>query len=109
MTNANRIDLDLSNLGNLNEEVRAMFPALVQSLPMDDTKTKARLNISIAIRRAQADSSLLALSYTLRPTFPNKAQAILARADLAGNLSVDPDDLPDRTPAFPNMEFIKED
>ena len=109
MPNANDlIDLDLSNLGDLNEEVRAMFPSLVKSLPMDDTSTKARLNISITIKRAQADSSLLALSYVLSPKYPNKSKAILARADLAGNLSVDPDDLPDRTPTLP-MTFIKEE
>ena len=29
---SNLIDLDLSNLGSLNEEVRSLFPSLVKSL-----------------------------------------------------------------------------
>ena len=36
-----KVDLDLSTLGNLNQEVRGLLPLLLNSIPMDDDKTNA--------------------------------------------------------------------
>ena len=43
------IELDLSNIGELNREVRGLIPSLINSL--DDDKSKAKLNITVEFKR----------------------------------------------------------
>lgn len=106
--NANaKVDLDLSTLGNLNQEVRSLLPLLLNSIPMDDDKTKARLNISIELKRLPDSATGVAVSYSVKPVYPKKAQSMLCRADLTGNLSVDLEDLPDRNLPFTEMKEFK--
>lgn len=106
--NANaKVDLDLSTLGDLNQEVRGLLPLLLNSIPMDDDKTKARLNISIELKRLPDSATGVAVSYSAKPVYPKKAQSMLCRADLTGNLSVDLEDLPDRNLPFPEMKEFK--
>ena len=108
--NANaKVDLDLSTLGNLNQEVRGLglLPLLLNSIPMDDDKTKARLNISIELKRLPDSATGVAVSYSAKPVYPKKAQSMLCRADLSGNLSVDLEDLADRNLPFTDMKEIE--
>lgn len=109
MTNANTVDFDLSTFGELNAEVRNILPSLVKSIPPYDAKTKASLAITIDIKRAPDSATLVALSYSLRPTYPKKAQSVLCRTDLTGNLSVDQDDVRTFNLPFPGEEILKED
>lgn len=106
--NANaKIDLDLSTLGNLNHEVRGLLPLLLNSIPVDDAKTKARLNICIELKRLPDSTTGVSVSYSAKPVYPKKAQSLLCRADLTGNLSVDLEDLADRNLPFTEMKEFK--
>lgn len=106
--NANaKVDLDLSTLGNLNQEVRGLLPLLLNSIPVDDAKSKAKLNISIELKRLPDSAPGVAVSYSAKPVYPKKAQSMLCRADLTGNLSVDLEDLPDRNLPFTEMKEFK--
>lgn len=62
-----KVDLDLSTLGNLNQEVRGLLPLLLNSIPMDDDKTKAKLNISIELKRLPDSATGVAVSYIVVP------------------------------------------
>lgn len=100
--------LDLTSLGSLNADVRALLPDLVQSLPLDDATARAALDIHIEIKRLPDTTTLVGLTYTVRPKFPKRSQSILARSDLGGALRVDPADMPDRTLDL-RFETIEED
>ena len=108
MNTNTKIDLDLSTLGNLNQEVRGLLPLLLNSIPVDDAKAKAKLNISIELRRLPDSATGVAVSYSAKPVYPKKAQSMLCRADLTGNLSIDIEDLPERNLPFTEMKEFKE-
>ena len=92
------IDLDLSSLGELNAEVRNLIPALIKSL--DDEKSKAKLTINIDFKRLKDSESAIIASYAVKPVFPKKAQNILCRTDLCGNLTTEPGLLRQQTLPF---------
>jgi hypothetical protein len=81
------VDLDLSTLGRLNEEVRALLPSLVNAL--SDDGDKARLAISIEIKRVKDTETTLTVADSVKPSFPKKAQVVLCRRDLVENLRTD--------------------
>jgi hypothetical protein len=80
----NMTDLDLSTLGDLNKEVRDLIPSLVNSL--DDDEAKAKLSITIQFQRMEGSATAIIASYALKPVYPKRAQNILCRKDLVGNL-----------------------
>ena len=80
-------DLDLSTLGELNEKVRNLFPSLVQAL--EDEDDKASLNISVSLTRMKGSDSAIVVKYAVKPVYPKRAQALLCRADLTGNLKTE--------------------
>jgi len=83
------VELDLSNIGELNREVRALIPSLVNSL--DDDKSKSKLNITIEFKRMKDSETAIVTGYSLKPVYPKRAQNILCRRDLVGNLHTEAD------------------
>lgn len=79
------IELDLSTMNKLNDEVKALLPSLVKSL--ENEKDKASLNITISLERVKDTDSMLQITHSVKPTYPKRANVILARQDFAGNLS----------------------
>ena len=99
--NANgMIDLDLSTLGELNAEVSSLIPALVKSLA--DEKSKAKVTITIDFKRMKDSESAVIVAYAVKPVFPKKAQNVLCRTDLCGNLSTEPQIMKQ-----PNLPFVQ--
>lgn len=81
------VDLDLTTMVDLNQEVRNVLPALVKSL--QEEKDKATLSISISFQRVKDTDTMLQVTHSVKPGFPKRARAILARQDLLGNLTTE--------------------
>jgi len=81
------VDLDLTTMVDLNQEVRNMLPALVKSL--QEEKDKATLSISITFERVKDTDTMLQITHCVKPGFPKRARAMLARQDLCGNLQAE--------------------
>lgn len=89
------VNLDLTTMGDLNRDSKEMLKALVQS--MKDATDKASLTITIALERVKDTDTMLRVTHSVKPNFPKKAHAILARQDLVGNL------MTEATPAQKNI------
>jgi hypothetical protein len=82
-------DLNLMTMADLNREFTALLPSLVNSLT--DEKDRAKLNIAIDFQRLKDSSTGVIVSYSIKPTYPRRAQSLLCRTDLTGNLMADVD------------------
>jgi hypothetical protein len=80
------VNLDLSTMGGLNDEVRTLIKALSVSLGEDD---KAAINITINMKRVEDTDHLIDVTWKVKPAYPGKSRKIIANADLVGNLTVD--------------------
>lgn len=103
--NNNMVDLDLATLGELNREVRALIPSCVSSL--HDDKDKAKISITIEFKRMSDSETGVFTTYAVKPSYPKRAQNILCRTDLIGNLKIEADLL--RQPNLPFVQEIKEE
>lgn len=79
------VDLDLTTMEGLNEEVRRQLHALSKSMLEDD---KASLTITINLKRIEDTDTLMDITYKVKPTFPSKSRKLVANTDLVGNLHV---------------------
>lgn len=78
------VNLDLSTMTKLNEEVKALIPSLVKSL--ENEKDKASLSITVTFERVRDTDTMLQITHSVKPAYPKRANVILARQDLVGNL-----------------------
>lgn len=92
------VDLDLTTLGSLNEEVRALLPSLITSL--QEESDKASLNVTISFKKMKDADTAVVAQYAIKPSYPKRAQAILCRTDLTGNLKTELDPLKHQTAAL---------
>lgn len=105
MNNNGTVDLDLSTLGDLNREVRDLIPSCVNSL--HDDKGKAKISITIEFKRMGDSATAVIASYAVKPSYPKRAQNILCRTDLIGNLTTEAALL--RQPNLPFAQEVKEE
>lgn len=103
--NNGMVDLDLSTLGELNREVRDLIPSCVNSL--HDDKGKAKISITIEFKRMGDSETAVIASYAVKPSYPKRAQNILCRTDLIGNLTTEAALL--KQPNLPFTQEIKEE
>lgn len=89
------VDLNLATLGELNTECAALIPSLVRCL--NDSKTKSKLTITIEFKRLEDSDTAIVVGYAVKPVYPKKAQKMLCRTDLVGNL---------RTEALPQSQQL---
>lgn len=78
------VNLDLSTIGDLNAECVALIPSLIKSLY--DGKCKSKLNITIEFKRMEDSETAVVVGYSVKPAYPKRAQKMLCRTDLTGNL-----------------------
>jgi len=89
------VTLDLATMEGLNDEVRNLLVLLSSSLINEDDK--ASIGITINLKRPKDMSTLMEVSYKVKPIYPTRSRHILARSDLVGNLKVE------ATPAQKNL------
>jgi hypothetical protein len=94
--------LDLTTMAGLNAEVISLFKSL--SASMEQEGDKASINISIDMKRVRDTSSLMDVTWKVKPSYPGRSRKIMAHADLIGNLTVDaaPNAAPKQRSVFEN-------
>lgn len=82
------VPLSLSTIcqGNLEKEFQRLYPELVNSL---GEKDKASLNITITLTRVPNTTTMVALDYKLKATFPPIARSSLCAITQGGKLQTD--------------------
>lgn len=83
--------LNLKSLEALNREVERLIPVVVKSL--EDPTQKAKLTIILGFEMMDDSETALRVTTSVKPSFPSKARALIARRDLTGNLTADTYDL----------------